>query len=39
VRQQRWPELIFGSQASVDLSMYLGVLADGGTMDAPSLRR
>jgi L-cysteine S-thiosulfotransferase len=39
VRQQRWPELIFGSQASVDLSMYLGVLARGGTMDVPSLRR
>jgi len=39
VRQERWPELIFGSQASIDLSMYLGVLAGGGTMDAPSLRR
>jgi len=39
VRQQRWPQLIFGSQASIDLSTYLGVLAAGGTMDAPSVRR
>jgi L-cysteine S-thiosulfotransferase len=39
VRQQRLPELIFGSQASVDLITYLGVLARGGLMDAPSLRR
>jgi len=39
VRQQRWPQLIFGSQAAIDLSTYLGVLAGGGTMDAPSLRR
>jgi len=39
VRQQRLPELLFGSQASVDLIDYLGVMAQGGTMDAPSLRR
>jgi sulfur-oxidizing protein SoxA len=39
VRQERLPELLFGSPASVDLTMYLGVLANGATMDAPSLRR
>jgi len=39
VRQQRLPELVLGSQASVDLITYLGVLARGGAMDAPSLRR
>jgi sulfur-oxidizing protein SoxA len=39
VRQERLPELVFGSQASVDLITYLGVLAGGATMDAPALRR
>ncbi len=39
VRQQRLPELVFGSPASVDLITYLGVLAQGGVMDAPALRR
>jgi len=39
VRQQRLPELRFGSQTSVDLITYLGVLAQGGVMDAPALRR
>ncbi len=39
VRQQRLPELLFGSQATIDLITYLGVLAQGGAMDAPSLRR
>jgi sulfur-oxidizing protein SoxA len=39
VRQERLPELLFVSPASIDLITYLGVLADGGTMDAPSLRR
>jgi sulfur-oxidizing protein SoxA len=39
VRQERWPQLIFGSQAAIDLTTYLGVLAGGGVMDAPSLRR
>ena len=39
VRQERLPQLIFGSPASIDLITYLGVLAAGGTMDAPSLRR
>jgi sulfur-oxidizing protein SoxA len=39
VRQQRLPELVFGSQVSIDLTTYLGVLAKGGAMDVPSLRR
>jgi len=39
VRQQRLPQLVFGSQVSIDLITYLGVLAKGGAMDAPSLRR
>jgi sulfur-oxidizing protein SoxA len=38
-RQERLPQLIFASQASIDLTTYLGVLASGATMDAPSLRR
>src|SRR5882757_4052970 len=29
VRQQRLPELVFGSQAAIDLTTYLGVLAHG----------
>lgn len=39
VRQERLPQLIYGSQASIDLTEYLGVLASGAAMDAPSLRR
>jgi sulfur-oxidizing protein SoxA len=39
VRQERLPELVFGSPVSVDLTTYLGVLAADGTMDAPSVRR
>lgn len=38
-RQQRFPELNFGSQVSVDLITYLGVQAKGGTMQATSLKR
>ncbi len=38
-RQQRFPELQFGSQTSIDLITYLGVMAKGGTMDAPALKR
>lgn len=38
-RQQRLPELNFGSQASVDLITFLGVMANGGKMDAPGLKR
>lgn len=38
-RQQRMPVLDYASQASVDLSIYLAVNANGGTMDAPGLKR
>ncbi|MFP5406605.1 MAG: sulfur oxidation c-type cytochrome SoxA [Gammaproteobacteria bacterium] len=38
-RQQRFPELIYGSQASIDLITYLGVTAKGGKMDAPAIKR
>lgn len=38
-RQQRMPVLEYGSQASIDLTTYLAVNANGGTMDAPSLKR
>lgn len=38
-RQQRMPVLKYGSQASVDLITYLAVNANGGEMDAPSLKR
>lgn len=38
-RQQRFPEPTFISQATVDLIHYLGVRANGGTMDSPSIKR
>ena len=38
-RQQRLPELVFGSQASIALQTYLAVTAAGGTMTAPGLKR
>ncbi len=38
-RQQRFPELIYGSQASIDLITFLGVTAKGGKMDAPAIKR
>ncbi|MEP6608684.1 MAG: sulfur oxidation c-type cytochrome SoxA [Burkholderiaceae bacterium] len=38
-RQQRWPDLVFGSQASVDLITFLGVNANGAKMDSPSIKR
>ncbi len=38
-RQQRFPELVFTSQASVDLITYLGVNANGGKMDSPAIKR
>ncbi|HLR13017.1 MAG TPA: sulfur oxidation c-type cytochrome SoxA [Burkholderiaceae bacterium] len=38
-RQQRMPVLEYGSQASVDLTTYLAVNANGGEMDAPALKR
>ena len=38
-RQQRFPELKYLSPASVDLITFLGVKAQGGTMDAPAIKR
>jgi len=38
-RQQRMPVLKYGSQASLDLTVDLGVNANGGAMDAPALKR
>ncbi len=38
-RQQRFPQLVYTSQTSVDLITYLGVKASGGKMDAPGLKR
>jgi sulfur-oxidizing protein SoxA len=38
-RQQRFPELVFTSQASVDLITFLGVNANGGKMDSPAIKR
>jgi sulfur-oxidizing protein SoxA len=38
-RQQRFPELVFGSEASVALTLFLARNANGGVFDAPSLKR
>ncbi|MFN3566019.1 MAG: sulfur oxidation c-type cytochrome SoxA [Burkholderiaceae bacterium] len=38
-RQQRWPEPIFVSQGTIDLITFLGVKANGGKMDSPSIKR
>jgi L-cysteine S-thiosulfotransferase len=38
-RQQRFPELVFTSPASIDLITFLGVRAKGGTMDSPAIKR
>jgi sulfur-oxidizing protein SoxA len=38
-RQQRFPEPVFVSQATIDLITFLGVKANGGTMDSPSIKR
>jgi sulfur-oxidizing protein SoxA len=38
-RQQRFPELQFTSEASVALTTYLAKQAEGGTMDAPGIKR
>jgi L-cysteine S-thiosulfotransferase len=38
-RQQRFPELVFLSPASIDLITYMGVKAVGGTMDSPAIKR
>ncbi len=38
-RQQRFPELKYSSQASIDLITFLGVNAKGGSMDSPAIKR
>ena len=38
-RQQRFPELEFASDASVALTLFLARNANGGTYNAPSLKR
>jgi sulfur-oxidizing protein SoxA len=38
-RQGRWPEPVYISQATIDLITYLGVKAEGGKMDSPSIKR
>jgi sulfur-oxidizing protein SoxA len=38
-RQQRFPDLQYGSLTSIDLITFLGVMAKNGTMDAPALKR
>ncbi len=38
-RQQRFPELQYGSQTSIDLITFLGVKAKGGKMDSPAIKR
>jgi sulfur-oxidizing protein SoxA len=38
-RQQRFPELKYTSQASIDLITFLGVNANGGKMDSPAIKR
>ena len=38
-RQQRFPELLFGSDASIDLTMFLARNANGAAFDAPAIKR
>ncbi len=38
-RQQRFPELIFGSDASIALTMFLARNANGAPFDAPAIKR
>lgn len=38
-RQQRFPDLKYGSQTSIDLITYLAVMAKAGVMDAPAIKR
>jgi len=38
-RQQRFPELVFGSDASIDLTTFLAVNANGAAFDAPAIKR
>ena len=38
-RQQRFPSLEFGSEASIALTMFLATNANGGTFNAPAIKR
>ena len=38
-RQQRFPELVFGSDAAIALTVYLAHNANGGVFDAPAIKR
>ncbi len=38
-RQQRMPDLVYGSEVAIALTMFLAKSADGGTLDAPGLKR
>lgn len=38
-RQQRMPQLKYGSQAAIDLTVFLAVNANDGELDAPGLKR
>jgi sulfur-oxidizing protein SoxA len=38
-RQQRFPQLEFGSEASIALTMFLARNANGGTFNAPAIKR
>jgi sulfur-oxidizing protein SoxA len=38
-RQQRFPEPIFISDDTIAVSLYMAVKANGGTMNAPGLKR
>jgi sulfur-oxidizing protein SoxA len=38
-RQQRLPQLIFGSEVAIDLTIFIAHNAEGGTMVAPTIKR
>jgi sulfur-oxidizing protein SoxA len=38
-RQQRFPELLFASDASIALTMFLARNANGAPFDAPAIKR
>lgn len=38
-RQQRVPELVYGSEAAIDLTLFLAKNAEGGVMAAPGIKR
>lgn len=38
-RQQRFPELQYGSETAIALTMYMAKLADGGVLKTPALKR